>query len=247
MPALAAFAEKIRAVEAMIEQERARDPSNPSDRPLVLGLRCGAAVMMVAAFERFLREVFKDYVSFLDCNPPMNWSSPLPESIRLWNIYENLRLVAGHHLNTKRKQLIAEMQPVRNLCDKLSKDIIVADAFSSMKSNPTSTTLRMMFQKLGVDNIFQEIHAEFASIYHPIPLRLFIETELDRIVKRRHDAAHTADATQFTGTDLVNDLQIMKSLAKAIDSKLKQTVDEIIVKYASLGMACYSDLSSLFR
>ncbi len=247
MPAYAVFLEKMETVESLIRQERLCDPRLPAERSLVLGLRGGAAVLMVAAFEGFLKDVFTEYIRFLDKEPPIIWTSNLTDRMRIWNVYENLRLAAKSYHEKNNEQLLADIPRIRALCEKISMDIIAANAFSSGTSNPMKGPIQDMFFRVGLENVFQKIHKQFERIHGPILELNYFDNELDRIVKRRHHIAHTADARKFTEKDLMDDLKLLKNLAQILNQKLRKHIKMLVVKHSSLGEPSYSDLSSLLR
>src|SRR5438128_2028564 len=48
-----------------LEATQFRDPPPPTDRVAVEGLRGGAVVLMVASFERYLRDAFEEFVDLI--------------------------------------------------------------------------------------------------------------------------------------------------------------------------------------
>src|SRR3954470_18330324 len=78
------------AAHGMVEQlllmeGRHMDPPEPIDRPLVEGLRGGAAVLMVAAFEGFLRDALPEHL--LSIQQRKLSFAKLPDKMRVYGVF----------------------------------------------------------------------------------------------------------------------------------------------------------------
>src|SRR5438552_12350063 len=81
--ALRVFRDKMGVVAALLALEtRYPDPPSPRSRRLVSGLRGGAAVLVVSAFEAYLNDGIPEHLAVLATDPPRVTFTKLPEAIR---------------------------------------------------------------------------------------------------------------------------------------------------------------------
>ena len=80
--ALRDFRASISIAESLMKREqRFADPPSPRQFKIVQGLRGGAAVLMVAAFENFLKEVVEEQLSDLTIHPLLFNPANLPQDM----------------------------------------------------------------------------------------------------------------------------------------------------------------------
>src|SRR6266516_5751701 len=65
-----------------IEREKCHNPPRQNELKTVQGLRGGAVILMVAAFENFLRQAFQEHLSELTKHPRVTFNK-LPERMRV--------------------------------------------------------------------------------------------------------------------------------------------------------------------
>ena len=89
--ALNQFKESLKLATALKKLER-KYPNNPRvvEQPFVKGLRGGASVLMVAAFEFFLRRLFEESISELNTIPVSIDFQKLPDQLKITSVFNGL-------------------------------------------------------------------------------------------------------------------------------------------------------------
>lgn len=213
----------------LLELER-RDYHNPpreSERDIVLGLRGGATVLMVAAFEMFLREVIEEYLSKLATVPPPIDFSKLPENMQVWSVFETLDLAIKGPRHVISPPKIQRISDIETACRIVMSRAINPTAFSNTGANPNSKTVREMWKRIGIKDIFQTIHPRFQSKWGKPIAATFIPDKLDEIVNRRHVVAHTAIVFNVTRSQLRESTKFLKIISELLDATTKTYVRDL--------------------
>lgn len=87
------FKESLELANSLKKLEREKYPNNPKidQQPFVKGLRGGAAVLMVAAFEFFLRRLFEENISNLNTVPVTIDFNKLPDQLKVKAVFHGLQ------------------------------------------------------------------------------------------------------------------------------------------------------------
>jgi hypothetical protein len=213
--ALEEFTASLKIAEELIDLEKAYpNPPRKADQAKVAGLRGGAAVIMVASFEAFLRAAIVEHLSELTVHPARVPFANLPEKMRVNSVFYCLdTAMKGPRFQKTSK--VDRLPGIKMACSKIVADIIDPEALSSTQSNPTSDTVKTLFSDLGVGDIFGKIHAQFQRAWKKPEAATFISGKLEEIVNRRHRVAHTGVALDITRGQLneaVKFLQILCTL-----------------------------------
>lgn len=91
--ALIQFKQSLELADALKKLEREKYPAIPrsDQQAAVKGLRGGAAVLMVASFEFFLRKLFEENISKLNTIPPTIDFAKLPKELKVKAVFDGLK------------------------------------------------------------------------------------------------------------------------------------------------------------
>lgn len=202
------------------------DPPPAGERETVQGLRGGAAVLIVAGFEEFLRNVIPEHFSKL-LDPPVSGNMRLlPERLRTEAIFWSLgqALDGPRYQKTERRSRIPD---ILNAAKSVAIEQLDPSALT-LHRNPSASNLTTHFKSLGLPKVFQRIEGDFISMWGKQEASTFIPDKLDEIVGRRHVVAHTADALSISRKDLNDSVTFMLTLALALDNELNKYIAWII-------------------
>jgi hypothetical protein len=198
-------------------------------------LRGGAAVLMVAALELFLKNLLIECVERLDGDLERVPFDQLPEPIRVRGTVLSLeRAMSGPRYGGPKGEIARHADVVAAATRIASKRLDPA-AFGDTKSNPGPDTVREMFKNVGLVNIFALIRPEFDATRKKPETTEFLADKLDEIVKRRHRVAHSADALSVSRQDLSEANRFLVALVQALDSKIELHLAAIRTGYTFTG------------
>lgn len=224
------FIESLKLAESLIsiDREKYSNPPRLLDQQAVQGLRGGAAVLMVAAFEYFVKELSEEYMSSLIGIPLIVDFSKLPDKMKVQSIYKTLERAMKGPLYQPPKKKIDRLADIEQACRLIVSSNVNPQAFSETGNNPNSQAVSEIFANMGVDNVFDKIKSKFERKWGSPIAQTFIQDKLNEIVRRRHVIAHTADALSITRTDLNNSYKFLKSLAIVLDKELSNHIKDLI-------------------
>jgi len=227
--ALAGYLMADSAVEAVLRMElNLSNPPSEQDRSAAEGLRGGAAVLMVAAFENYLREAISEAISQMnDAQPPYVFDK-LPDQLRTIAVYSALELaMRGDYRSAGRKRL-DRLPDIFTAVQKVHSRQIDGAAIAQTKGNPDSQLVRQLFKTLGVPNVFSNVKRSFDAIWGTPTASTFIPDTLDIVVNRRHVVAHTASALAITRFDLGVARVFVTCLVTVLDQALERQTTRVL-------------------
>lgn len=210
-----------------------RNYSNPpkaNEAHSVQALRGGASVLMVAAFEQFIREMFIENIDKIDSCRPAIQLQRLPQKMQIHAIYTSMEWAMKGEPYSESKQKIDRIIDIDLACKNLLASRLYSEVFGEVGGNPNSKRITDMFKRIGVsgDNIFLIIKPEFEKKYKKRVDNMFIKNKLDEIVNRRHIVAHTADAFKISRSDLNESVKFLRFLAEVLDSEIHRFIKGVI-------------------
>jgi len=225
---LSDFKESMQLAEALKKIERTY-PQNPNltQQPDVKGLRGGAAVLMVAAFEFFLKNLFIEYIGKLNTIPKTIDFEKLPKNLKVTSVYGGLNeAMSGPRFRTKPPK-VDRIKTIVEACKQIIIEQIDPNTFSNTSSNPSGETVKGMFKNVGIDNIFGKIKTDFEAMWHsPVP-NDFINSKLDEIVRTRHIVAHTSDTLNISRASQNEAIKFLGVLSELLANKLDEHVQSL--------------------
>lgn len=225
------FKESLELAVSLKRIERERFPANPNikQQPFVKGLRGGAAVLMVAAFEFYLRKLFEENISHLNTIPPSIDFAKLPDEMKVKTVFHGLRrAMEGPQYDTK----LPKVQRIKDILDAgklLINEHLNPETFSETGSNPNSGTVKEKFKEVGIPDIFNKIKIDFETKWGQVVAQDFISAKLDEIVRTRHVVAHTADTLHISRKSQNDSFKFLKILSELLEKELERHIKNLLV------------------
>ncbi|MDQ2713668.1 MAG: MAE_28990/MAE_18760 family HEPN-like nuclease [Chloroflexota bacterium] len=223
--ALLEFEDSLKMVEELLKIEKKYDnPPRLKDQKAVQGLRGGAVILMVAAFENFLRRTISEHLRELTVHPKVSFDK-LPPRMKVNCVFLTLdNAMKGPPSRGK----VERLPDIERACQLVLSETINPDFFTDTKSNPNAKNVKSIFLEIGLEDIFDQVKNTFDRIWKKPIHQTFIEDKLDEIINRRHRVAHTADTLQITRSDLNESIKFLKILSSVLDSQLKKHISAIL-------------------
>lgn len=223
------FKESLELATALKRLERDKYPNNPKvvQQPFVKGLRGGASVLMVAAFEFFLRRLFEESISELNTIPVSIDFHKLPDQLKVTTVFNGLDKVIKGPLYDEKPPKVDRIDDIMAACKLLINGQIDPMTFSETGSNPSGNTVKEKFKDVGLNDIFTKIKPAF-EIKWKDPVALdFIKSKLDEIVRTRHVVAHTADTLNISRKSQNESFKFLRILAELLEKELQNHIKDI--------------------
>ena len=201
----------------------------PKDRNIVLGLRGGAAILMVASFESFVNRLPETHMETLIVDYLIIDFSKLPPKMQITNVYNSIERVMKIKVGPATKK-IDRIIDIKSACRIILKDQINSDAFALGGKNPKYDVILKCFNIIGKRRIFKKITKEFQKKWGIEVPTQFIKDKLNEIVDRRNLVAHTSIASRITKRDLIESIKFLKLTAKLLDNMYKKQINKIYSK-----------------
>lgn len=228
--ALTYFKQQMTMAKSLIALEsKFKNPPLVKDRPAAQALRGGAVVLMVAAFEYFLKDAMEEHLTILAQQKPKIPFEKLPVRLQVNSVFNALKLAMDgpRHGKTGSGREV-RLPEVQEACKTIVAGLICPEAFSSTGSNPSSETVHSMFHQVDIDNIFGVIKPGFDRKWAKPEVNDFIKLRLNEIVQMRHKVAHTANTLDITRTQLHEAVKFLTLVATLLDGELHNKVRDTI-------------------
>lgn len=210
-----------------IEKSNYPNPLRQDSQKAVQGLRGGAIVLTVAAFENFLRRAFEEHLSSLSKSSNISFAK-LPEKMRVSCVYFTLEYAMKGSPFQEAAPKVQRLSDIDRACKMLIAEFVDPAVFSNTGSNPSSKTVNLMFSNVGVQKVLDNIKDRFEHRWGNSITHTFISDKLDEIIQRRHVIAHTADALNITRTEIKESIKFLKIVASLLDIELRKHIDSIL-------------------
>jgi hypothetical protein len=227
--ALRDFYSALGIAEALLRAEgKYPDPPSPRLLKRVQGTRGGAAVLMVAAFEDYLKELVEERLHKLTLHP----IKFKPKNVPIEMVHHNMRHTLEKALESSKSSQLSSADRVallRSATHQVTIETINVQFFSELaRSNPNARKVRALFKALGVQDVFGAVKADFDVRWGGPTANTFIADTLDSILSRRHEVAHTASVLNVSRKDLHEGLKFLHLLATLCDEELSRHVRKIL-------------------
>ncbi|HEV2482987.1 MAG TPA: HEPN domain-containing protein [Puia sp.] len=224
--ALQQFKESVELASALKKLEREKYPAEPSlaQQPYVKGLRGGAAVLMVAAFEFFIRKLFEENISRLNTIPVSINFNKLPNELKVKAAFHGLKRAMDGPLFEEKLPKVDRINDIVQASKLLINDHINPETFSETGGNPNSATVKEKFKDIGISDIFSVIKVSFEAKWGQVVPGDFIKDKLDQIVRTRHVVAHTADTLNISRSVQNESLKFLNIIAELLEKEMEKQV-----------------------
>src|SRR5579859_4408076 len=143
------FVSSLQMAEELLRIEKVLYP-NPNKKGIekaIQGLRGGAVVLIVAAFENFLRTAFEEHLSLLSKDSHLGSNiafEKLPEKLRVSCVYFTLEQAMKGPPFQEPLPKVQRLTDIHKACRMLISEILDPRVFSNTGSNPNSKTVALM-------------------------------------------------------------------------------------------------------
>lgn len=210
--------------------EREKFPvRNQANMPSIKGLRGGAAVLMVAAFEFYIKKLFEGNIARLNSVPPTIDLQKLPDKLKVKIVYDSLQNAMEGPKYSAKLPKVDRINDVLSACRLLIGEHINPTAFSDTNSNPNGDTVKEKFKEIGIPDIYGNIKVRFETKWGTPVADTFIKDKLDEIVRTRHVVAHTADTLNITKAGQNEALKFLKILAELLEIEMDKQIKNLLV------------------
>ncbi|GAJ00776.1 unnamed protein product, partial [marine sediment metagenome] len=213
----------------LIRLDNYDEPLLPKDRNIVLGLRGGAAILMVASLESFLCSLPEIHMNTLINNYSTIDFSKLPKDMQITNVFKTLDRAMKNKFGAATKK-IDRIIDIRRACRIILKDRINSNAFLLEGKNPRPDVISNCFKIIGKRKIFKKVTKEFQKKWGTKVPTQFIKDKLNEIVNRRNIVAHKSIASRITKNDLIESIKFLMIIAKLLDKIYKKQIYKIYSK-----------------
>lgn len=206
----------------LIRQERklVGDPPAQHQQSIARGLRGGAAVLMVAAFEAFLDDMVAEGIQGVAEYRPAIVFSLLPEKMQVQNAFETLKQAMEGPKHRPSGTRAQRLPAIKIASASVARDELNPDAFSGTAGNPGKASVRELFKRVGIPDVFMLSQRRFERKWGKPVAVGFTGDKLDEIVQRRHRVAHRADALSISRQDLREAARFLRIFAEVLDIEL---------------------------
>lgn len=223
------FKKSLELANSLKKLEREKYTKTPRliQQPYVMGLRGGAAILLVASFEYFLSRLFESQINLLnDISNSIDFDK-LPDKLRVTAVYNNLNRAMKGPLFQEVPPKVERLTNILNECKLLLLGNINSQGFSETGGNPNGDMVTQKFKEVGISNIFDEIRIPFGKKWEKSFSHDFIRSKLNEIVRNRHVIAHTADTLNISRKTQNEHFKFIKILAEVLEKTLIKHIREV--------------------
>ncbi len=228
--ALEKFKESLKLASALKELERDKfNKVKQNEQHYIMGLRGGAAVLMVAAFEFYIRRLFEENISSLNTNPLSIDISKLPDRLKVKIVFDGLQNSMNGPRYGPKTNKVDRINDVTLACKHLIAEHINPQIFSDTNSNPNGETVKEKFKEIGISDVFTKIKINFERKWGSNVAATFIEDKLNEIVNIRHVVAHTANTLNITKKFQNEALKFLKIIAELLEKEIEIHIKGLLI------------------
>jgi RiboL-PSP-HEPN len=228
--ALSQFKGSLTTAQALmsIEFRRYHDPPRTKEVGAVEGLRGGAAVLMVACFEEYLRQfAFQEFNKLAAPGVSVVFQK-LPVEVQVHSVFTTLETAMQGQRWISSGTKHSRIPDIVIACQAILARRVNADVFSDTGGNPNAKNVREFFKRWGIGDVFTLSNARFVRAWGtPIPANLVMD-KLDAIVQRRHGVAHTASALNISRADLKEAFRFLRVFSESVDMDARQHIRTLL-------------------
>lgn len=194
------------------------------DVALVEAAAAGCIVLMVGAFEQYLKDIGNKALDHYQLARPLVRRSQLPEKLQVAILSANLTAASqARRFGVKRSDAdrIRDLDAVAN---RVADDEVWGEHAIDTQSNPSPDTIREILDLCGVDSVWPRLNKEFQLRWnvaraHDASLKSIPspENELRSILTWRNMIAHTSTLPNVGFQQLTESSYFFRAVAESID------------------------------
>ncbi|MCS0500524.1 HEPN domain-containing protein [Protaetiibacter mangrovi] len=208
-------------VAALIALEgRYPDPPPLVDRSTVEGLRGGAVVLMVGAFEHYLKQAIAESLQSLNVASPPIVFAKLPIELQVQAVYTGLDAAMKAKSWDPVKEHSQRLPGVLAAVERVHRGEILSTEIAETGGNPNPAQVKAIFKTVAYPAVFTNIKAAFDREWGQPTASTFVVDTLEAVVGRRHAVAHTASILNTSRADLVQWHKFLNVLVSVLDDAL---------------------------
>lgn len=200
-----------------LENKLYKDPPSPQDTLAVEALRGGAAILMVASLERYLKDALEEFVDLVEKVALSTSHTKVPLKLIEYNDLNFLSWVFREN-RFSRSQKLAEVKRIAVL---IAGSKFIPESFSRTRSNPGSSTIGDLFKEFGIADPFTKIDEIFQTYPGEILAGGTLAPRIDSIVSRRNEIAHGGYSLSISRDDLDRDINFLARFGRSADNCLR--------------------------
>lgn len=213
-----------------LESRTFRDPPRQADRGTVEALRGGVAVLLVAGFEGYLKDLFSEAADDIQRRTTRAQREHLPEKMRVRNVFGALEISMSKVSESYRGTKSERLEGVIDSCNLVATQGISPEAFSRTNSNPKAHVVKDLFKGLCVDDVFKDVKPRFEgkSYWGQVVSDSFLNDKLNEIVERRNGIAHRGRADRVSRQDLRESAKFMRAFSAVLEMRCRRAVRDLV-------------------
>lgn len=195
---------------------------------VIPGLRGGSVVLMVGAFEKFLKDLLVECLSRGATRYQRFKFDRLPDKLRVHAVFGTLeREIKPPPVLNRPRERVHRISYVLQACEAVLQKKVVGEVFTDLGGNPSSRVVRDSLKNVGMDDAFTLAKAAFEKGWGSAVATTFINDKLDEIVHKRHEVAHASYVLNVTPQDLRAYLKFLRVLGQVLESQVRTHVNKV--------------------
>ncbi len=192
-------------------------PDPPAGSSLIKAnaLRASAIILLVSAFEFYLKAVFTEFadrVNFVLANE----ETPIPSDLQ-----DSNGLSFIQYINNFKGPRSDRLAALRSASSMIASSSLYADAFGDTRASPKPDTVKGMFESIGATNVWPTIALNFTAAGHTTYNEYTITQTLLFVCNTRNEAVHAGLAVSISRAQLHQYVIFFDALALSVDQFLR--------------------------
>ncbi|HEY9246931.1 MAG TPA: MAE_28990/MAE_18760 family HEPN-like nuclease [Candidatus Methanoperedens sp.] len=230
----------LKELNLLLEHVNKLDPS-PEFLPIKSVTSKSIIVVSCGLLEKYLKESFMEFIEELNNhNIPKKYIKD-----QLWitnknNTLEALRLISENRLDSDYGNVVIDYASSFKKDKRMNKPVLIKEAFSIMKYNPGSATIKDMFDNIGIKIFRKELfNIKFVNVG-------IAKDKLDSLISLRNSFAHGDSGVTIPSlSDVQEYLEFLEDFIFILNKVLNDEISDIEIKfYIDLFKFYYSNLSA---
>lgn len=224
--------EGLKSVDALIALEsNYSDPPETNDIDTVHALRGATIVLLVAAFENYLKLRIQEAVRFINTHimdDRLYDFELLPDKIRV-NHYFLATEYALRGSGYDGKTRADRVEDIKSAAMYIHSNRLDYLAFSQTKGNPSSEVLSGLLNNLSILDCFRLLKPIYETFSGVQIAETYLNDKLNSLIKSRNRIAHTASSSHVARQDIFDFRNFIEYLSRSIDEILSNHCADLVL------------------